>query len=170
MPLTGDKAEATIAVDAGVTPGAYSVSVRATAEGIERTAPLTVNVIGDPLQLLVGGDVTSPQLSTVSQQLIVNRATFAGVVTLSAEGLPVGVTAAISTARRRKSDDVGHVHDCRDDTSRHIPSDGARLRKWSVRRDRDVHGNRFTGVDRARDVALHRRSLRLAARARASFH
>ena len=93
IPIAGDNAEATIAVDASVAPGTYSVSVRATADGIERTAPLAVNVTGDPLQLLVGGGVTSPQLSTISQQLIVNRAAFTGTVTLSAEDLPVGITA-----------------------------------------------------------------------------
>jgi hypothetical protein len=92
-PVASNAAQATIAVDAGVTPGVYTMTLRAAADGVDRTTPLTVNVIGDPLQVLAAGSLASPQLSSVSQELIVNRAPTAAVA-LAAEGLPAGVTAA----------------------------------------------------------------------------
>ncbi|HEY9229860.1 MAG TPA: hypothetical protein VIP11_24630 [Gemmatimonadaceae bacterium] len=93
-PIAGNSVEATISADAGIAPGTYPVAVRASADGVDRSATLTVNVIADPLQVIVGDGFTTPQLSTVSREIIVNRAASVAAVSLSAEGLPAGVSAA----------------------------------------------------------------------------
>ena len=94
-PFAGDSANATITVGADVPPGSYVVSIHGAVAGLpERVVPLTVNVIADPLQVLTGAALSSPQLSTTSTEVIVNAAAVTGGVTLSAEGLPAGVTAS----------------------------------------------------------------------------
>jgi hypothetical protein len=95
-PLSADTTTATIAVDPSVTPGAHIVVVHATAPGVaERTASMTVNVTADALQVLVQGDLTAPQLSAVSEEIIVNGSAPAGAVALSVEGLPANATATL---------------------------------------------------------------------------
>lgn len=94
-PLTGDTTDAIIAVDADVAPGTYEVAVRGVADGVTRSAPITVRVTSDPLQVIASGGLAGAQLATVTQELIVNRATYGGALSLTAEGLPVGVVASI---------------------------------------------------------------------------
>ena len=93
-PFTGDSTNATITVGADVAPGSYTVSIRGSVDGLsDRVAPLSVNVIADPIQVIAGGTLSSPQLSTTSTEVIVNSAVSSGVV-LSAEGLPAGAVAS----------------------------------------------------------------------------
>lgn len=93
-PLSTDTTTVTIAVDPSVAIGAHPVVVHASTAGIpDRTASITINVTGDALQVLVEGDVSTPQLSTVSQEVIVNSAAPASAVTLSVEGLPSNTNA-----------------------------------------------------------------------------
>ncbi|MBL0171987.1 MAG: hypothetical protein IPP90_14945 [Gemmatimonadaceae bacterium] len=95
-PLAGTSTPFTIAVASTVPSGTYDVFVRGTGPGVtDRTVPMTVNVSGEPLQLLTGVSITAPQVSTRAAELIVNRATQVGAVTLSAENLPSGVTAVV---------------------------------------------------------------------------
>ena len=93
-PLTNDSTNATIAVGIDVSPGAYNVSLRGSGAGIpDRSAPLTVNVVADALQVITASTLSSAQLSTAATEIIVN-ATGASGVTLVAEGLPPGVAAS----------------------------------------------------------------------------
>lgn len=94
-PLAGDTTTATIAVDPGVATGKHTMIIHASSAGLaERTATLAVDVIDDPLQLLVDGDVSTPQLSAVSKEVIVNGAAASSTVSLTVEGLPPNVQAA----------------------------------------------------------------------------
>jgi len=93
-PLAADTTTATIAVGADVTVGAHTIVVHASSPGIaERSASITVNVTDDALQVLVQGDLSTPQLSAVSEEVIINSAATSGAVTLSVEGLPANATA-----------------------------------------------------------------------------
>jgi hypothetical protein len=93
-PLTNDSTNATIAVGVDIAPGTYNVSLRGSVAGVpDRTAPLTVNVVADALQVITPSSLSSPQLSTAATEIIVNAAAASGV-SLSAEGLPSGVTAS----------------------------------------------------------------------------
>jgi hypothetical protein len=93
-PLTNDSTNATIAVGVDIAPGTYNVSLRGSVAGVpDRTAPLTVNVVADALQVITASSLSSPQLSTAATEIIVNAAAASGV-SLSAEGLPSGVTAS----------------------------------------------------------------------------
>jgi hypothetical protein len=93
-PVSTDTTTATITVDAGVPAGTHTLVLHASAAGVgDRTAALTIDVTADPLQVLVAGDVSSPQLSTVTEEVIVNRSVPADLVALSVDGLPPNVSA-----------------------------------------------------------------------------
>jgi hypothetical protein len=93
-PLSTDTTTATITVDAGVAAGTHTLVLHASAAGVaDHTAALTIEVTADPLQVLVAGDVSSPQLSTVTEEVIVNRSVPADLVALSVDGLPPNVSA-----------------------------------------------------------------------------
>ncbi len=91
-PVDSTTATLTLAVAAGVAPGTYPVTLRGSAPGVpDASAPLTVVVAPDPLQLITD-DVATAQASLVTRSVIVNRNGAPGTVTLSADGLPSGVT------------------------------------------------------------------------------
>lgn len=98
-PVAGDSAQVTVAVAANVAPGTYSASFRGKATPLaDQLVPLTVVVGAERLQLIAAAQVTTPQGSPVTASIIVNRNNFAGMVTLTAEGLPTGVTASFQPA------------------------------------------------------------------------
>ena len=93
-PLAGDTTTATIAVDPSVAVGKHTIVLHASVAGVvERTATLAVDVTADPLQVLVQGDLSTPQLSVVSEEVIVNGLASAGPVALSVDGLPPDASA-----------------------------------------------------------------------------
>jgi hypothetical protein len=97
-PVSDTVSDVTILVAADVAPGTYTMSVGASATGMaERTAQLAVTVIADALQLIPDSAITTPQGSTATAALILNRAGHASAVTLEAEGLPAGTTASFQT-------------------------------------------------------------------------
>ena len=84
----------TMAVAESVSAGTYSVQVRGSSLGLsDRTAPLRVTVAAEQLQVIVAPQFIVPQASSVSAEMIVNRAGVAGELTLLAEGLPDGLSA-----------------------------------------------------------------------------
>jgi uncharacterized membrane protein len=94
-PVASDSAEATISVASTVPPGAYSLTIRGTASGsLERTVNVALSVPADATQLIVPPDLTVTQGGRVDTRIIINRGTYAGDLTLSAENLPTGVTAS----------------------------------------------------------------------------
>ena len=98
-PVSGSSAPMTVAVAAGVAPGNYDMILRGVGAGLaERSTTFPVTVTADPLQLVMGPGLSVPQGSVVTSDIILNRAGFAGPVTLTAENLPAGVTASFNPA------------------------------------------------------------------------
>lgn len=101
-PVSGDAATLTLAVDDTVTTGTYTLTVRGTAAGLaDRTVDIEVMVTTPATpDYMLGID---PDTLTVSQGdsgdvgITVTRSSFTDDITLSAEGLPTGVTVDFST-------------------------------------------------------------------------
>jgi hypothetical protein len=94
-PAAADTAAATLSVGSEVSPGTYTVTIRASATGVvDRSATLTVSVLADRTQLIVGPEVTVAQGSSGDTKIIINRSNYPGEIALSAENLPAGVTAS----------------------------------------------------------------------------
>ncbi len=84
----------TMAVAPSVPPGTYAVQVRGSSLGLsDRTATIRVTVTAELLQVIVAPQMTVPQASSVSTEVIVNRVAVAGELTVLAEGLPDGLSA-----------------------------------------------------------------------------
>jgi len=91
---SGDSTSASVSVAADVAASAYALTFVATAPGLaDRTAPFTLNVTTDALQLIALGNLTTPQAASASTDIIINRGAGVGAVTLLAENLPTGVSA-----------------------------------------------------------------------------
>jgi hypothetical protein len=98
-PVSGSSAPMTVAVAAGVAPGNYDMILRGVGAGLaDRSTSFPVTVTADPLQLVMGPGLSVPQGSVVNSDIILNRAGFAGPVTLTTENLPTGVTASFNPA------------------------------------------------------------------------
>lgn len=98
-PLPGDSTSMTVSVQPGVAPGPHAVTLRGSAAGLaDRTVLITVTVSADPVQLVMAAEVAGSQGSSAQAPIQINRFGFDGPVTLSAENLPAGVTAAFQPA------------------------------------------------------------------------
>jgi hypothetical protein len=92
----------TIGAGGAANPGTINATVRATGTGVTAvTAPLAITVVAAPVQsytlAVVNANVTATQGGTATQTVNITRTGgFAGAVTLTAEGLPNGVTAAFN--------------------------------------------------------------------------
>ena len=92
----------TIGAAGTATPGVTNATVRATGTGVTAaTAALAITVVAAPVQsytlAVANATVTATQGATATQTVNITRTGgFAGAVTLAAEGLPTGVTAAFS--------------------------------------------------------------------------
>jgi len=90
----------TIGAAGTANPGVINATVRATGSGVTAvTVPLTITVVAAPVQsytlAVANPTVTATQGGTATQTVNITRTGgFAGAVTLTAEGLPTGVTAA----------------------------------------------------------------------------
>lgn len=101
-PLAGNATTLAVTVQASVAPGTYSLTVRGSAAGLaDRTATLALTVQPAP-SITLGA---SPNAVTavrggagVATTLSIARTNFTGPVTLSAAGVPVGVTVAFNTS------------------------------------------------------------------------
>jgi hypothetical protein len=98
--IGGDASSDVITFDVGgsATPGLINATVKATGTGVSAAmVPLAITVVAAPTYTLAvaNATVTAKQGATVAQTVNITRAGgFAGAVSLSAEGLPTGVTAA----------------------------------------------------------------------------
>ena len=92
----------TIGAGGSANPGVINATVRATGTGVTAvTAPLAITVVAAPAQsyslAVTNATVTASQGGTATQTVNITRTGgFAGAVTLAAEGLPTGVTAAFN--------------------------------------------------------------------------
>lgn len=89
----------TINVGGAVATGTHTLTIRATAQGqTARTATLTLTVSAPASYTLAASPSTVPVVQGQTGQSTINitRTNFAGNVTLAAEGLPNGVTAAFA--------------------------------------------------------------------------
>ncbi|MEO8623042.1 MAG: hypothetical protein ABI625_18350 [bacterium] len=97
-PATIDSIPFTVSVAPSVGPGTYTVSLRGAAAGLtDRLASFTVTVIADPIQLIALSNVSGFQRSAGTANIVVNRGGYSGAITLTAEGLPTGVSASFQT-------------------------------------------------------------------------
>jgi|GEM_PF-1434961 len=101
-PVAANSSVLTVAVPSGVASGVYPVTVSGVAAGLP-TGKVTVNVsVSQPLVPLFTlfpslGNQTINRGSSATNTITINRINgFAGPVTLSASGLPAGVTASFS--------------------------------------------------------------------------
>lgn len=98
-PTAGDSTAGTISIAPSASPGAYPVTLRATASGVtEQTAQLTVTVTSDPIQVIASPRVSVGQGNTTQVPVVVNRSSYSGAVSLTAENLPEGVTGTFDPA------------------------------------------------------------------------
>jgi hypothetical protein len=96
-PITADAATGTISVPATAPTGTAQVTLRGTAAGAsDQSINLSINVIADPLQLIAPATATAGQGSTLTLPIVINRGSYSGAVTWSAQGLPTGTLAAFS--------------------------------------------------------------------------
>jgi hypothetical protein len=95
-PATGAASALTLTVALSLAPGSYSLKVRGVATGLpDQEASLALTVTADPVQLLMSPDHHSAQGALTGIDIIVNRSTYSGAVTLSVENLPPGVSGSL---------------------------------------------------------------------------
>lgn len=90
----------TVSVGAGVSPGAYALTVRATGSGVTASqATFSLTVTAAPAYELSAtpGQVIIEQGSDGTSTIGISRTNFTGAVTLSVEGAPAGVTSSFDT-------------------------------------------------------------------------
>jgi len=96
---TTDSIPFTVSVAPSVAPGTYTVSLRGVAVGLaDRVASFTVTVTAEPIQLIALSSVSGFQGSTGTANIVVNRSGYSGPITLTAEGLPTGMSASFQGA------------------------------------------------------------------------
>ncbi|MGE0442021.1 MAG: beta strand repeat-containing protein [Gemmatimonadales bacterium] len=99
---TGTGTTLTITTDLSVVPGNYTLTVHATGTGItEQTTPVALTITADsqtPAIALTANpaNLTLTQGTAGSLAVTIGRTNYTGAVTLSATGLPAGVTVAFS--------------------------------------------------------------------------
>jgi hypothetical protein len=95
-PVSANQAEGLLTIAGSVAPGLHTVTLRGVAPSVaDRTVQLSVTVSAVDLQVLVDSAVSARQGATTRKSIVVNKSDAAGAVTVTAEGLPPGVTATL---------------------------------------------------------------------------
>ncbi len=97
-PLSVNVTTARIAVASDVPPGVYALTLRASGALVaEQTAPVSVQVTDEPLQLLAPNAVTVAQGTSGDALVIVNKTSSTGADTVIADALPSGLSYAVGS-------------------------------------------------------------------------